>query len=159
MSQALTPLPVPEGFGEPAHVIRRGVLRLLHGCGFAAVVELSLGSGRRADLAALGPSGEIWIVEIKSSIADYRADRKWHEYRMHCDRLLFAVAPEFPIECLPADAGLIVADAYGGELVYPGALHRLPAATRKAMLIRFARVAAGRLAMQSDPSLGDPDLR
>ena len=159
MSQALTPLPVPEGFGEPAHVIRRGVLRLLHGCGFAAVVELSLGSGRRADLAALGPTGEIWIVEIKSCVADYRADRKWHEYRMHCDRLLFAVAPEFPIECLSADAGLIVADAYGGELVYPGALHRLPAATRKAMLIRFARAAASRLAIQGDPSLGDPDLR
>jgi hypothetical protein len=159
MPQALIPLPAPDGFGEPAHAIRRGVLRLLHGCGYAAVAELSLGSGRRADLAALGPAGEIWIVEIKSCVADYRADRKWHEYRMHCDRLLFAVAPEFPIECLPGDAGLIVADAYGGELVYPGALHRLPAATRKAMLIRFARTAASRLAMQSDPSLGDPDLR
>lgn len=159
MSQTLSPIPPPEGLGEPAHAIRRGVLRLLHGCGFAAVSELSLGSGRRADLAALGPSGEIWIVEIKSCVADYRADRKWHEYRMHCDRLLFAVAPGFPIECLPADAGLIVADAYGGELVYPGALHRLPAATRKAMLIRFARAAASRLAIQGDPSLGDPDLR
>jgi hypothetical protein len=159
MSQTISPLPIPEGFGEPAHAIRRGVLRLLHGCGYAAVAELSLGSGRRADLAALGPSGEIWIVEIKSCVADYRADRKWQEYRLHCDRLLFAVAPEFPIECLPADAGLVVADAYGGELVYPGALHRLPAATRKAMLIRFARAAASRLAMQSDPSLSDPDLR
>jgi hypothetical protein len=159
MSPAPTPLPPPEGFGEPAHAIRRGVLRLLHGCGYAAVAELSLGSGRRADVAALGPSGEIWIVEIKSCVADYRADRKWHEYRMHCDRLLFAVAPDFPIECLPADAGLIVADPYGGELVYPGALHRLPAATRKAMVIRFARVAASRLAMQSDSGLGDPDLR
>jgi hypothetical protein len=159
MSQTLSPIPPPEGFGEPAHAIRRGVLRLLHACGFAAVSELSLGSGRRADLAALGPSGEIWIVEIKSCVADYRADRKWHEYRMHCDRLLFAVAPEFPIECLSADAGLIVADAYGGELVYPGALHRLPAATRKAMLIRFARAAASRLTIQGDPSLGDADLR
>jgi hypothetical protein len=160
MSQALTPLPIlPEGFGEPAHAIRRGVLRLLHGCGYAAVAELSLGSGRRADLAALGPAGEIWIVEIKSCVADFKADHKWHEYRMHCDRLLFAVAPDFPIECLPPDAGLIVADPYGGELVYPGVLHRLEAATRKAMLIRFARAAAGRLAMQSDPGLGDPDLR
>jgi hypothetical protein len=158
MSQPLSPLLVPEGFGEPAHAIRRGVLRLLHGCGYAAVAELSLGSGRRADLAALGPSGEIWIVEIKSCVADYRADRKWHEYRMHCDRLLFAVAPDFPIECLPAEAGLIVADAYGGELVYPGALHRLPAATRKAMLIRFARTAASRLARQNDPSVGSSNL-
>lgn len=159
MSPALTPLPLPEGFGEPAQAIRRGVLRLLHGCGYAAVAELSLGSGRRADVAALGSSGEIWIVEIKSCVADYRADRKWHEYRTHCDRLLFAVAPDFPIECLPPDAGLIVADPYGGELVYPGPLHRLPAATRKALVIRFARVAASRLAMQSDSGLGDPDLR
>jgi hypothetical protein len=159
MPQPITSLPLPEGLGEPAHVIRRGVLRLLHGCGFAAVAELPLGSGRRADLAALGPTGEIWIVEIKSCVADYRADRKWHEYRIHCDRLLFAVAPDFRIECLPADAGLIVADAYGGELVYPGTLRRLAAATRKAMLIRLARAAASRLAVQNDPSLGDPDLR
>jgi hypothetical protein len=159
MSQALSPLPLPEGFGEPAHAIRRGTLRLLHSCGFTAAAELALGSGRRADLVALGPGAEIWIVEIKSSVADYRADRKWHEYRVHCDRLLFAVAPDFPIECLPVDAGLIVADPYGGELVYPGALHRLSAVTRKAMLVRIARAAAARLAVLNDPSLGDPDLR
>ena len=159
MPQALGPLPMPDGFGERALAIRRGVLRLLHGCGYAAVAELPLGSGRRADVAALGPSGEIWIVEIKSCVADYRADRKWHEYRVHCDRLLFAVAPEFTIECLPPDAGLMVADAHGGELIYPGTLHCLAAATRKAMLIRLARAAASRLAMQSDPGLGDPDLR
>jgi hypothetical protein len=160
MSRTVFPLlPSPDGFGEPAHVIRRGVLRLLHGCGFTAVAELPLGSGRRADLAALGPGAEIWIVEIKSSVADYRADRKWRVYRTHCDRLLFAVAPDFPIECLPPDAGLIVADPYGGELVYQGALHRLSAATRKAMLMRIARTAASRLAALNDPSLPDPDLR
>jgi hypothetical protein len=143
---------------EPAPAIRRGALRLLHTLGYAAVAELPLGSGRRADLVALGGDGEIWIVEIKSSLADFRADRKWHEYRLYCDRLLFAVAPEFPATALPEDAGLVVADAYGGALVRDGALHPLGAARRKALLVRFGRAAAVRLANAQDPGLGEPVL-
>jgi hypothetical protein len=138
--------------------IRRGALRLLHAHGFAAVAELPLPSGRRADLVALGEGAEIWIVEIKSSVADFRADRKWQEYRLHCDRLLFAVAPEFPLTMLPADAGLVIADAYGGTLVREGPLHPLAAARRKALLVRFARAAAARLAAMHDPGLPTPAL-
>ena len=81
----------------------------------APVSEVSLANGRRADIAAVAESGEIWIVEIKSSIEDFRTDQKWPEYRDYCDRLFFAVAPAFPNEILPADAGLIIADRYGGE--------------------------------------------
>jgi hypothetical protein len=143
---------------DAAPAIRRGTLRLLHALGFAAVAELPLGSGRRADLVALGAGSEIWIVEIKSCIADFRADRKWQEYRLHCDRLLFAVAPEFPAAVLPPDAGLIVADGYGGTLVREAPAHPLAAARRKAMLVRFGRAAAARLAALHDPGLAEPAL-
>jgi hypothetical protein len=142
-----------------ASAIRRGLLRTMHACGFVAVAELPLVSGRRADVVALGSGAEIWVIEIKSSVADYRADRKWPEYRRHCDRLLFAVAPDFPIELIPQSAGLILADAYGGDIVRKGDLHPLAAATRKAMLVRIARAAAARLATIGDPTLGDLELR
>ena len=143
---------------EPALAIRRGALRLLHALGFAAAAELPLGSGRRADLVALGDGGELWIVEIKSCIADFRADRKWQEYRLYSDRLLFAVAPEFPANILPADAGLMIADAYGGTLLREGPLHPLAPARRKAMLIRFGRASAARLNARLDPGLNEAVL-
>jgi hypothetical protein len=140
---------------ELAPAIRRGSLRLLHALGFAAVSELPLASGRRADLVALGDGGQIWIVEIKSCVADFRADRKWQEYRLYCDRLLFAVAPDFPATILPADAGLLVADAYGGTLVREAPLHALAASRRKAVILRFARAAAARLSARLDPGLSE----
>jgi hypothetical protein len=140
---------------EAAPAIRRGTVRLLHALGFATVAELPLASGRRADLVAVGESGEIWIVEIKSCIADFRADRKWQEYRLYCDRLLFAVAPEFPVTSLPADAGLVIADAYGGTLTREAALHPLAPARRKSMLLRYGRAAAARLSARLDPGLGE----
>lgn len=143
---------------ETALAIRRGTLRLLHALGFAAVAELPLGSGRRADLVALGESGEFWIVEIKSCIADFRADRKWQEYQLFCDRLLFAVAPEFPATVLPADAGLLITDSYGGTLLRDGPLHPLAPARRKAMLVRFGRAAAARLNARLDPGLSETTL-
>jgi hypothetical protein len=122
--------------------------------GFACVCELSLASGRRADVAALSDSGEIWIIEIKSSLEDFRVDQKWPEYREFCDRLLFAVAPGFPIDVLPADAGLIVADRFGGEIARPAPEHRLAGARRKAVTMRFARAAAFRLTALHDPEAG-----
>lgn len=155
----LSPLAPSEEFDqEDAPAIRRGTLRLLHALGFAAVAELPLGSGRRADLVAVGTGAEVWIVEIKSSLADFRADRKWQEYRLHCDRLLFAVAPQFPAAILPQDAGLVIADAHGGALVREAPLHAISAARRKAMLVRFGRAAAARLAQAHDPGLSDPAL-
>lgn len=143
---------------EQANAIRRGALRLLHALGFAAVAELPLASGRRADLMALGDNGEFWIVEIKSCMADFRADRKWQEYRLYCDRLLFAVAPEFPASALPQDAGLILADAYNGTLVREAPLHALAAARRKALLVRFGRAAAMRLQAQLDAGFRETGL-
>jgi hypothetical protein len=83
-------LPIDGRQSETALAIARGAARLLHAHGRCVVSELPLPSGRRADLVALDPGGEIWIVEIKSSIADFRADQKWRDYRAHCDRLFFA---------------------------------------------------------------------
>ena len=131
--------------------IARGSCRLLAQYGMRAIAELPLANGRRADLIAVSEDGTIWIIEIKSSIEDFRADQKWPEYRDFSDRLLFAVGPDFPREVLPEGTGLIVADRYGGEIMREAPEHRLPAARRKALLIRFARVAAGRLMGIADP--------
>jgi hypothetical protein len=129
----------------------RGTTRLLHSLGFSVVSELPLASGRRADLVALGADGELWIVEIKSSIADLRADQKWLDYRLHCDRLFFATTHDVPREIFPPDAGLIVADAFGAAMVCEAPEHRLHAATRKSMMLAFARAAALRLSALVDP--------
>ena len=132
-------------------MIARGTTRLLRSLGFSCVSELQLPSGRRADLVALNARGDIWIVEIKSSIADLRADQKWPEYRAHCDRLFFAFTQDLPCEIFPGDTGLIVADAYGAHVHCDAPEHRLPAPTRKGMMLRFAMTAADRLNRLHDP--------
>lgn len=119
--------------------------------GYRAIPELPLANGRRADLIALGEKGEIVIVEIKSSVADFRSDQKWPEYRDFCDRLYFGVAPDFPREILPGNTGVMVADRYGGEIAVAAPEHPLPGARRKALTLRLARVAAGRLMTLADP--------
>jgi hypothetical protein len=136
---------------ETALAIARGTARLLRALGFACLSELPLPSGRRADLVALNERGEIWIVEIKSSIEDLRADHKWQDYRAHCDRLLFACTSELPCAIFPEHTGLIVADAYGAHLQCEAPLHRLPAPTRKLMTVRFGLAAAQRINRLVDP--------
>jgi hypothetical protein len=144
-------LPVDGRQSPAALAIARGTTRLLHSLGFSVVGELPLASGRRADLVALGGGGEVWIVEIKSSVADFRADQKWSDYRLHCDRLFFATAPEVPHQIFPLEAGVIVADAFGASIMSEAPEHRLHAATRKRMMLSFARAAALRLAALADP--------
>ena len=143
--------PVDRRQSETALAIARGTARLLHSLGFACVSELPLPSGRRADLVALNERGEVWIVEIKSSVEDLRADQKWHEYRAHCDRLFFAFTQDLPCEIFPEQTGLIVADAYGAHMHCEAPEHRLPAPTRKLMTIRFAMAAAQRINRLIDP--------
>jgi hypothetical protein len=152
-------LPVDGRQSETALAVARGTARLLHAHGFSVVSELPLPSGRRADLVALDASGAIWIVEIKSSVADFRADQKWPDYRAHCDRLFFATSLDVPCEIFPPDTGLIVADAFGAEFKCHAPEHRLPAATRKSMMLIVARAAAARLQSLADPTgpYGDID--
>jgi hypothetical protein len=148
---AISRLPPDGRQSATALAVARGTTRLLHSLGLSVVSELALPSGRRADLVALGRAGEIWIVEIKSSIADFRADQKWMDYRLHCDRLFFATVLEVPCEIFPQETGLILADAFGASIVCEGPEHRLHAATRKCMLLAFARAAALRLSALADP--------
>ena len=136
---------------DTALAIARGTARLLRSLGFSCISELPLPSGRRADLVALNERAEIWIVEIKSSVEDLRADQKWQDYRAHCDRLFFAFTQDLPCEIFPADTGLIVADAYGAHLHCEAPEHRLPAPTRKSMTVRFAMTAALRINRLVDP--------
>jgi len=134
-----------------ALAVSRGTQRLLATLGLSCISELPLRSARRADLVALGGDGEIWIVEIKSSAEDFRADRKWADYRLHCDRLFFATAEHVPLDIFPADAGLILADRYGADLVREAPEHRLHAARRRSVTLAFARAAAARLQTLCDP--------
>ena len=149
-------LPVDGRQSEKALDIARGTRRLLRAAGWASLTELALPSGRRADIVALGGDASLAIVEIKSSLADFRADRKWQDYRYHCDQLFFAVSAEMPLEVLPQDAGLIVADAFGAEIMREAPVHRVPGATRRTMLLRFAVAAADRLHALADPGAGLP---
>ncbi len=129
----------------------RGATRLLAQQGFAALTEVPLANGRRADILALGRDGEIRIVEVKSSLADFRADHKWPEYRDFCDRLYFAVAAEFADALIPLDCGLIHTDAWGGALVREAPLLTLAAPRRRAVMLRFALMAGQRLNQLLDP--------
>lgn len=138
---------------EETRLVLRGVRRHLTRLGLAVVEEMPLASGRRADVVGLAADGEIWIVEVKSSIEDFRVDHKWPFYRLHCDRLFFATSPRVPLEVFPADCGLIVADGHDAEILRAAPEHRLAAATRKATTLRFARLAAVRLQALIDPRI------
>jgi hypothetical protein len=129
---------------ETTLAVTRGAGRLLGEMGFAPLAEVGLPNGRRADLMALGPKGEIVIVEVKSSPEDYLTDRKWSEYAPYCDAFFFAVAPEFPVDLIPQEPGLIIADGFGGAVVREPGWTPLVAARRKALTLAFARLAAFR---------------
>ncbi len=123
-----------------------GTVRLLTDLGFACITEMTLANGRRADIVALGRDGEIMITEVKSSSADYRSDSKWGEYLPYCDRFFFAVSSAFPTALIDSQTGLIIADRFGGAQVREAPATKLPTARRKAMTLRFARLAAMRAA-------------
>lgn len=150
-------LTVPVDGRQSVHAtfVARGVGRLLRTRGFAVVSELPLATGRRADIVGLGPGGEVWIVEVKSSIEDFRVDTKWPDYRFSCDRLFFATHGSVPTDIFPEDAGLMLADRFGADILREAPEHRLAGATRKAMLVRFAQAAAVRLHSLIDPDAGD----
>lgn len=127
-------------------LLARGVTRMLIDHGLASVLEVPLANGRRADIMAITDKGEIWIVETKSCLADYAVDQKWPDYLDYCDRYFFAVADAFPHQLIPEQAGLIIADGFGGAIVRESPLRPLAPARRKAVTLSFARLAAWRLA-------------
>lgn len=127
---------------ETTSAVTRGAGRLMLDLGYAPLLEVTLPNGRRADIMALGPRGEIAIAEVKSSLEDFATDRKWGDYLAYCDTFYFAVAPGFPREVLPGEPGLIVADSFGGAVLREPPLTPLAGARRKALTIAFGRLAA-----------------
>ena len=138
----------------PGQRLARGVARALRNLNFVTLEELAPKPGLRVDLMALGPKGELWVIECKSSRADYRADQKWQSYLDYCDRFFWAVSADFPTALLPEATGLILADAYDAEIIRMAPELPLAGARRKVLLQAFARQAAARLHAHRDPGLG-----
>jgi hypothetical protein len=136
----------------------RAAARLCGRLGWAPVMEVPLPTGRRLDILALEPDGGFAAIEVKSCARDFQTDLKWREYREWCDRLYFAVDLDFPQSLLPEDVGLIVAEDGEAAILRPAAEHRLAPARRKSLLLRYARLTAGRLQGLLDPS-GAAELR
>ena len=134
--------------------LTRGVCRALGALGYAALTEFLLNSGRRVDVIAVNGAGETVIVEIKTSTADYRADRKWNEYLEFCDAFYFAVPAAFPLALLPADCGLMIADDYGAEILRRPAAQPMNGSRRRAQTLRLALAAMQRLGRLIDPESG-----
>ena len=145
--------PVGEGIGFPERTlaVRRAAARLCVLLGWAPLHEVALPNGRRADILALRPDGGFVCIEVKSGVRDFVTDQKWPDYRECCDALYFAVDVDFPQALLPPDAGLIVAADGIAELLREAPAHPLSAARRRGLLLRFALLAASRLAVLEDP--------
>ncbi len=143
----------------PGHRLARGVSRLLRDCDFAPLCEVAVATGLRVDVMAIGPKGEVWIVECKSCRQDFMSDRKWQGYLPWCDRFFWAVDDAFPTEILPQEPGLILADGHGAEIQRMPTETPLAGARRRTLVQRFARVAAARLAAFTDPPAGAEPTR
>ena len=139
------------GAARPGQLLARGVCRHLASHGFAVVEEFVPDRGLRVDVMALGPKGEIWVVECKSSRADFQADGKWQGYLDWCDRYFWAVDETFPTDLLPQETGLIIADAYDAEILRMAPEDRLAGARRNVLIRKFAFHAARRLHHARDP--------
>ena len=132
--------------------VQRGVMRLLRETyDMACYAEVTLRSGRRADVLGVGPKGEIWIVEIKSSLIDFQVDKKWHEYREFSDRFFFAKPPELDAGIFPESEGLIVADGHDGAILRDSPDTPMAPARRKALMLKLARLGADRVHVLMDP--------
>jgi len=137
-----------------AALLARGVCRALEQLGYASLLEFPLANGRRADILALGRGGDLVIVEVKSSVADFRTDHKWDQYRDFADRFYFAVPKNFPPALIPEECGLIVADAFAAALIRDGTQSALAPSRRRAITLRFALAAGARLRRHLDPQSG-----
>lgn len=135
-------------------LLARGVCRALDAFSFVPICEYPITRNLRVDVLALGPKGEVWIIECKSSLADFRADQKWAGYLPWCDRFFWAVDTTFPRSVLPENHGLFLADSYGAEMVQSAAEHKLPAARRKSVVLGVARTSARRMHRLNDPRPG-----
>ena len=133
--------------------ITRGVMSHFGQIGLSSLSEFSPTRGLRVDIVALGLSDEIWIVECKSGKTDFKSDNKWHNYLDWCDRYFWAVDAEFPIDILPYDTGLIIADPYDASILREAPLNKVSAARRKKLIKSIAKSACNRLVVHTDPKM------
>ena len=133
---------------ETTAKVTRGVSRLFADHGLSVLTEVILPGFHRADVVGLCPKGRIWIVEVKSSLEDFKTDEKWADYLPYADAFFFAVDESFPQDILPTEHGLIIADEFGGAIVRAGDLPPLAAARRKALTLDLARTAMIRLSQR-----------
>lgn len=134
-------------------LIARGVCRHLKHYDFACIEEFVPIKGARVDIIAVGPKGEIWIIECKSSANDYLQDQKWEKYLPFCDRYFWAVPQNFPTNILPAYDGLIIADSYDAEIIRYGPEYKINPQKRKKIITKIARNASDRLRSFTDPNV------
>lgn len=137
---------------EITSALVRGARRHLRDLGYSVLTEVTFANGRRADLFALGAKGDLLVCEVKSGLDDFRVDVKWPDYRDYCDALFFVVEASFPLDILPPDVGIIVADGFGGALLRDAPKHALSGPRRKALTLAFAKLAESRLAAFDDPT-------
>lgn len=139
--------------------VQRGVMRMLRAQhDFCCFTEVPLRNGRRADVLGVGPHGEIWIIEIKSSLVDFQVDRKWPHYKEFCDRFFFAKPPELDPGIFPESEGLISADGHDAAILRMAGEEPLPGARRKTLMLKLARLGADRVHTLMDPTTGSRDL-
>lgn len=130
----------------------RAAMRYCLARAWSPLCEVPLPDGRRADILALRPDGGFVIIEVKSCARDFLTDAKWQDYRGFSDELHFAVDLDFPQTLLPDDVGLIVSDGWDAAHIREAPAHPLAPARRKALMHRFATLAATRLAGLTDPT-------
>ncbi|SDG25144.1 MmcB family DNA repair protein [Pelagibacterium luteolum] len=159
IDSALQPI-LTDGRQSPTALrVQRGVMRYLRSVhDMTCFAEVPLSNGRRADVIALGCKGEIWIVEIKSSLIDFKIDSKWHHYKDFCDRFFFCKPPELDAGIFPDTEGLMVADGHWGDIVRHAGHDPLAGARRKAMLLKLARLGADRVHGLMDPETRREDI-
>lgn len=131
--------------------LARGVIRLMNDMGYEAVTEFRLGNARRVDVMAINKKGDIAVIEVKTTLADFRSDQKWSEYLEYCDHFYFAVPEDFPTDHLPTGHGLIIADRFSGIAIKEAPYCKMNAARRRSVTLKFGRVAASRLKAFEDP--------
>jgi hypothetical protein len=138
---------------QAGQLLARGIARYMRSLNFNSILEFVPTAGLRVDVMSIGPKGEIWIIECKSSKADFLSDNKWQNYLEWCDRYFWAVSPDFPTDLLPLETGLMFADGYGAELIRDAPENKLNAARRRKLTLKYARNAADRLQAVNDPKI------
>jgi hypothetical protein len=141
----------PHRQSHKAAILTRGVVRLFKDLGCGCLTEFPLPNSRRVDIITLSTEGIFSIIEVKSSVQDFKSDSKWQFYLPYCDRFYFAVSENFPLEILPRNHGIIIADKFSASIEKETSERSIQGTRRRQQLKRFALIASERLQNITDP--------